>query len=216
MRYAHASRHHSSSPPSWLMYIFTALSIPPSHWYLPLVKVEVFVVSMWSAALLPLVVWYTVRLGEVSTGCPALFIHVSGCVRLSIYIYSICCVYFNHQTTHTLSSVYMLQAEGGEGDCATYSSNLRHKAGRVGPTQSVLAFQFLLQGATVGRCTVWICSTRKHVYQTNHGLVSYVCVLNLSNHIIGIAHAKVMLVDNCQYMNSTQYCNINFSVVQLY
>ena len=41
-------------------------------------------VSMWSAALLPLVVWYTVRLGEVGTGCPAPSVHVSGCVGLSV------------------------------------------------------------------------------------------------------------------------------------
>ena len=66
------------------MYIFTALAIPPSHWYLPLVKVEVSVVSMWSAALLPLVVWYTVRLGEVGTVCPAPSVHVSGCEELSV------------------------------------------------------------------------------------------------------------------------------------
>ena len=41
-------------------------------------------VSMWSAALLPLVVWYTVRLGEVGTGCPAPSVHVSVCVRLYV------------------------------------------------------------------------------------------------------------------------------------
>ena len=81
----HCHTHcHSFSPPSWLMYIFTTLAIPPPHWYLPLVKVEVSVVSMWSAALLPLVVWYTVRLGEVGTVCPAPSVHVSGCVGLSV------------------------------------------------------------------------------------------------------------------------------------
>ena len=41
-------------------------------------------VSMWSAALLPLVVWYTVRLGEVGTVCPAPSVYVSGCVELSV------------------------------------------------------------------------------------------------------------------------------------
>ena len=71
-------------PPSWLMYIFTTLAIPPPHRYLPLVKVEVSVMSMWSAALLPLVVWYTVRLGEVGTVCPAPSVHVSSCEELSV------------------------------------------------------------------------------------------------------------------------------------
>ena len=66
------------------MYMLTTLTIPPSHWYLPLVNVEVLVVSMWSAALLPLVVWYTVRLGEVGTVCPAPSVHVSGCVELAV------------------------------------------------------------------------------------------------------------------------------------
>ena len=69
---------------SWLMYMLTTLTIPPSHWYLPLVNVEVLVVLMWSAALLPLVVWYTVRLGEVGTVCPAPSVHVSGCVELAV------------------------------------------------------------------------------------------------------------------------------------
>ena len=78
------SHCHSFLPPSWLMYIFTPLAIPPPHWYLPLVEVEVSVVSMWSAALLPLVVWYTVRLGEVGTVCPAPSVHVSGCEELSV------------------------------------------------------------------------------------------------------------------------------------
>ena len=64
--------------------MLTTLTIPPSHWYLPLVNVEVLVVSMWSAALLPLVVWYTVRLGKVGTVCPAPSVHVSGCVELAV------------------------------------------------------------------------------------------------------------------------------------